>query len=801
MLRQHAVYAVRGLLKRPGFAAVAVATLALGIGANTAIFSIVNAVLLRPLPYPDAGRLVRVRGRDVGTHQFGNISPMDFLDLRARTRRLARLAAFNNYADATLTGSGQPERIVGTRVTADFFSVLETPPRIGRDFRSDDDVPGATPVAILSYGFWQRRFAGDPGVVGRVIHLNSVSTEVIGVLAPDFRHPLPTDMREPDVFVPLKIDTKENVRSGHFLQAIGRLRPDATLADAGADLDSIAADLAREYPKSNTGRGAAVLPLLESMVGSARTPLLVLLGAVVFVLLIACANLANLLLARSTSRQREIAVRRALGASTAQIVGQLLAESIILALAGGAAALTVAAAAMRGLAVLGADRLPRADAVSLDRPVLLFTVVLSVVTGVVFGVAPAWAAARTGAPDALREGGRSGQAILHRRPQQLLIVCEVAIALVLLVSAGLLVKSFWRLGQVDPGFHAEHVLTLQTSLPLARYAEGDEIPFYQRLEARLGAVPGVSRVGAINILPLSANYSCDSFAIAGRPPARPGQEPCAESRSVTPGYFETMGVPVQRGRAFTAADTEQSPGVLIVSDNMAQRFWPGQDPVGARLVYQGRPREIVGVVGGVKHFGLDRDVPFEMYTPHAQQPSYHTMTLVVRTPVDPRSLMPTIRRELAALDRDVPISNVKTMDRVVVDSTAEPRFRTLLVGVFAALAMLLSVVGVGGVIAYTVSRRTHEIGVRVALGATGGTVVRLVMGQGLRPAALGLAIGLAAAFALTRVLAGLLFGVSAIDAGVYAGAAGLLWLAAVAATYLPARRATSVDPMTALRAD
>jgi putative ABC transport system permease protein len=800
MAWQHFRYAVRSLVARPGFTAVALGTLALGIGANTAIFTIVNAVLLRPLPYPGAERIVRLRGSSVGSSQPDNLSPMDFLDLRERARRFDHLAAYNNYAGATLTGVGEPERVVGTRVTADFLSVLSSAPLLGRDFRSDDDQPGASPVAILAYGFWQRRFANDSSIVGRTIDLNSVPTEVIGVLSPAFRHPFPENAQQPDVFVPFRIDRKENNRGGHYLQAIGRLSGGASLADGQADLSSIASDLAHDYPNTNTGHGVRIAPLIDAMVGGTRTPLFILLGTVALVLLIACANLANLLLARSTSRRKEIAVRQALGATRLQLVGQLLAESVVLAGAGGMVGLVVAEWAMRGLVVLGASGVPRGDTISLDGRVLLFAIVLSLATGLLFGVGPALYSTRLDAQHALNVGGRSGDGHLHLRAQQTLIVSEIALTLMLLVAAGLLVTSFWRLEHVDPGFRAGGVLTLQTSLPLARYAEGDEMPFYQRLEDRIRPLPGVAHVGAVNILPLGGSYSCDGFDVEGRQ-AELGKQPCAEARSITPDYFAAMGIPLVRGRGFTRQDGEGAGPVVIINEKMASTFWPERDPIGSRIVRNGVARQVVGIVGGVKHFGLDRDVTPEMYTPHTQQPSYHTMTLVIRTPLDPVSLVPTIRRELSMLDRDVPISNVKSMNDMVADSTSQPRFRTLLVGAFAALAVVLSVVGVSGVIGYAVGRRTHEIGVRVALGATRRQVIALLVTQGVVPAAVGLVVGLAGAAALTRVLQGLLFGVAPTDLRVYSAATALLAIAAVAATYVPARRATSIDPMIALRAE
>ena len=792
--------AVRALVKRPGFSMVALLTIALGIGANAAMFSVVHAVLLKPLPYPNADRIVRVRGANLLTHEPGNLSPMDFLDLHDRTRRFTKLAAYNNFADATLTGAGEPERIAGTRVTAEFFSALGTPPALGRDFRADDDQPGVPRVAVLSDGFWRRRFGADPSIVGRKVQLNSVATEIIGVLPAWFRHPLPEDAREPDVFVPVAIDRRENTRSGHFLQAIGLLAPGVSPAVGQAELVAIAADLERQYPASNVGRSVRIQPLLESMVGDTRRTLLVLFGTVAFVLLIACVNLANLLLARSTARRKEIAVRQALGASRFQLMRPLLTESLVLATAGGAAGLLIARGAIRVFSTLGADRVPRGGAIDIDPTVLLFALALSVVTGVLFGLGPAWLATRRDVQAGL-QSGRGEEGRIDPRAQRALIVSEIALALTLLVGAGLLVKSLWRLQQVDPGFRPDHVLTLRTSLPLARYPEGDEIPFYQRVEERLAALPAVRAVGAINILPLVSDYSCDAFTIEGRPPVPRGQEPCAEHRSVTPGYFDAMQIPVLNGRAFTRMDAEASQRVAIVSDRMARAFWPGGNPVGERVSYQGALRTIVGIVGGVRHFGLDREAPFELYTPHAQQPSYHTMTLVLRTPADADSLMPDVRRELRAIDRDVPIANVRTMERVVSESTIAPRFRTVLLASFATLALVLSIVGVAGVIGYSVSRRRQEIGVRMALGATPRRVTSMMVVQGLWPTLVGMAIGVATSLALTRLLSSLLFGVTPTDPFVFASATTVLMASAVAAILIPARRAASVDPMIALRTD
>jgi putative ABC transport system permease protein len=624
---------------------------------------------------------------------------------------------------------------------------------------------------------------------------------VVGVLPASFRHPFPENARQPDVLVPFRIDRRENLRSGHYLQAIARLSPGATIADARSDLQGIAADLERQYPDSNTGRGVAVQPLLESMIADTRPALAVLLGAVALVLIIACANLANLFLARSTARVKEIALRQALGASRWQVVRPIVAEGGLVAATGAVSGLVLASWIVRAFAALGADRIPRGDTVAVDARVALFAFALAAVAALVFSAAPAIHAVRTDGQSALKETGRGVGTAIHRRAHRALVASEMALALMLLVSAGLLLESFWKLQHVDPGFRAASVLTFRTSLPLARYPEGDEIPFYQQLETRLTRVPGVERVGAVHILPLSADYSCDAFEIAGRDPFPPGAGPCAEHRSATPGYFDAMGIVLLRGRAFDARDVEGRSGVAIVSEAMARRFWPGGDAIGARIVYQKAPRTIVGIVADVKHFGLDRDAPFELYTPHAQQPSYHSMIVAVRTMLDAESVMPSIRRELSALDRDVPISDIRTMTQMVALSTTEPRFRTTLVGAFAALAVVLAVVGVAGVIAYAVGRRRQEIGVRVALGATAARITGMMLAEGLQPTVIGVAAGSAGALALMRVLSGLLFEVRALDPVVFLASAATLVAAAALATYIPARRAATIDPAIALRAE
>lgn len=815
MLTQDLRFACRTLLRRPTFTLMAVLTLALGLGANTAMFSVIRAVLLRPLPYPSPDALVKIVGLDRATSEQDNLSPADFLDFARESRTLQRAGAhgwtgFFTIADNT----GSPERIGGVNVTEGFFATLGTNFVLGRPFTAEEDAPNGPRVVILSYGFWQRRYGGDRGVVGRTIDVNARPATVVGVLAETFRHVEPNPERDADVFMPYQFETVNANRGGHFIRAVGRLRDDATVDQARAELSAIAARLERDHPGDNTNQGVAVAALHGAMVADARPALMLLAAAVGFVLLVACANLANLLLAQGASRRAELAVRAAMGAGRQRLVRQLLTESSVLAGLGAIAGVALAFASTRLLTMLGAAGVPRAEDIAVDAVVLGFATLLSLVTGVVAGLLPALQISRGDLHAAVREGSRGHvRPTLHRPVRELLIASQVALALVLLAGAGLMVRSLWQLLHVETGFSRDQVLTFETAVPTATYAEGDQIPFYERFYDVIRAQAGVEAVGAINILPLSANYDSRGVQI-DRHPQPVGQAHSIQARSISAEYFRAMGIPLVRGRAFTDRDREGTPRVVIISESMARKYWPGEDPLGQRITFNsgipreeqqqvGGPgsREVVGIVGDVRHLGLDEgEVPM-FYTPQAQQPSYHTMTLVVRTAADAAALTSSLRAELARLDRGVPLYRVRTLDTVVRTTVAAPEMRAWLFGLFAMLALALSVVGVYGVVGYLVGQRTQEIGIRLALGAERGSVLRGMLLEGLRPVTLGIAAGLIASVAAGRAMTQMLFEVQPTDAATFASMAALLLLSALVATWIPARRATRVDPAVTLRAD
>jgi putative ABC transport system permease protein len=814
MLVQDFRAAYRTLVTRPGFAATAIGTLALGIGANAAIFSVVQAVLLRPLRYSDADRLVKIVGFDRRDNEPDNLSPADFLDFDRDSRSFERMGAHGWVGSFTVTGGpGGAERVGGVNVTEGFFPTLRIEPALGRAFRPEEDRPGGTRVALLSHAFWVRRYGADPTIVGRIIAVNARPTLVVGVLPADFRHVEANPDRSADLYLPYQFDSVESNRGAHFIRAVGRLRPGVALDHARAELDATARALELQYPVSNTAQGVLVQPLHEAMVAGVRPALALLTVAVTLLLLVACSNLANLLLARGSARQRELAVRSALGAGRRRLVAQLLTESAVLGVAGGGAGLLVALAATPALHALAAAGVPRADEIRVDAGVLAFSVSIAVACSLLFGLVPALQLTRSGHLDVLKEGGRTPGSTVRRGAREALIVAEVAVSLVLLVGAGLLVRSLWALQAVDPGFAAGQITAMDVSLPVARYEEGTQIPFYARLEHRLRQIPGVRHVGAVNILPLSANYDSRGVQIDDRPvPA--AEAPSIQARSVTVGYFGAMGIPLLRGRLFDEHDDLDRPMVVVISESMARRYWPGEDAVGHRLTFNsgippaaqrdvGGPgsRTIVGVVGDVKHLGLaEAEVPM-FYTPHGQQPSYHTMTFVLRGDASPVSLAPVVRRVLSEMDPEVPLYQVRTLDQVVSASVADVRLRVTLLSLFAVLAGLLASVGVYGVVAFIVSQRTHEVGVRMALGAGPGEVLRLVVSQGLRPVMAGIVLGLVGAFASSRHIASMLFGIAVDDVTTYVMASLVLTAAALAATLVPARRAVRVDPAVALRAE
>jgi putative ABC transport system permease protein len=812
MLLQDLRYAFRSLVKKPGFATVAVVTLSLGIGATTAIFSVVHAVLLRPLDYPRPESLVRILGFDRADGQRGNISPGDFFDLQTHATSFERTGANGFVGLATVSGGGEAERVGSVQVTDGFFATLQIQPAIGRGIQPEDDRPGAERVVLISDGFWRRRFGGDPNVIGRSMTVNAVPVTVIGVLPPTFRHIEINPERPADLFTPFRWDTAQPNRGGRFIRGIARLKDGVTVEQGRAELESIAARLEQQYPTDNTDQTLHAELLLDAMVGESRRVVLLLAAAVIVVLLVACANVANLLLARGTGRLKELALRAAIGADRARLVRQMLTESLALSAVGAAGGIVVALAATRALTVLAAAGIPRADQIGVDATVLAFAAVASVLTSLIFGLFPALQLSRQDLNDALKEGGKGQSAAIGRGARELLIAGEIALSVVLLVGAGLMIRSLWQLQNVNPGFNAEQVLTMEVSLPVARYEEGTQMPFYQQLEERIRNLAGVKDVGAINILPLSNNYDGQGIQIEDHP-APAGQAPDAQVRSITPGYFRAMGIPLVRGREFNAHDVEDGQRVVIVSESMARKFWPaGVDVIGKRVTHNnsipserrqlvGGPgsRVIVGVVGDVKHLALaEAEVPM-MYEPHTQQPSYHTMRLVIRAQADAAALTGQVRDALNQIDREVPLSQVATLSTSLDKSVAEPRMRATLLGLFAGLAMALAAIGVYGVVAYLVGQRTQEIGVRRALGAQARDVVAMLVGESMRPVMMGLGIGLLGAVALSRVLAAMLFQVSSTDITTYVIACGVLAAAALLASIIPARRALRVDPISAVR--
>jgi putative ABC transport system permease protein len=804
-LTQNLRFALRTLARSPGFTAVALATLALGIGANTAIFSVVDAVLLRPLPYPEPSRLVGVfQTLPRQNVSRTGISYLNYADLAGRSRSFRPLGAIRMH-DYTLTGKGEPELVVGGTVTANVFGILQVRPLLGRVLTPEDDPPGAPPVAVLGERLWRERFGSDPQIVGKPVYLDKQPATVVGVLPAVFKTPPgypPAQLWLPLTHDPVFNDLRQK-RGGHYLTVVGRLAPGVTIDGARAELATISAALGRQYPKENEGWGVTVLPLAESLVGGVRTALTVLLAAVALVFLIACANIANLLLARGSGRAREVAIRTALGAGRARLLRQFLIECLLLGLAGGALGVGLALAGMRGLrAWLPAD-LPRVDEIGIDGRVLLFSLAASLAAAVLFGLAPAWQASGYALSEALREGSAgAGESGGKRRLRHLLVVGETALSFVLLIGAGLLGQSFLKLQRVDLGFRPAHVLTAGLSLPRSQYSAPEQwIGFYRELVDRLAGEPEVEGAAAALPLPLSGSGLNFGFQIEGRTQEGSGSDLTANYTAVTPDYFRILGVPLERGRLFAASDTIASPKVCVISATFARRFFPGESPVGRRLLFgfkESVAREIVGVVADVKRDGLAAPSRPEVYVPFLQDPWWASY-IAVRTTGDPERLSAAVRRDIRALDPTLPIADIQPMTRFVEDSVAQPRLRAALLALFGATALMLAVLGVYGVISYNVGRRTREVGIRMALGAQRRDVLELVLRQGLGLTAVGLAAGLAAALLLTRPLTSLLFGIEPLDPTTYGSVAAILLLASLAACWIPARRATRVDPIRTLR--
>jgi predicted permease len=805
-LGQDARFAARTLVRSPGFTTVALLTLAIGIGASTAIFSIVNAVLLAPLRYPQPERLVAVYQTLPSKSVWASgLSYPNFTDFARDARSFEGMAAIRLH-DYTLTGQGEPTLVVGGSVTANLFSVLGGRALLGRGLVPADGAPEAPAVAVLSERIWRERFGADPAVVGRTVTLDARPATVVGVMPATFKTPPeapPTELWLTLAHDPVFGDLRQR-RGGHYLKVVARLAAGVSIGQAQAELATIGKGLSQRYPTENEGWDARAVPLAESLVGDVRKPLFVLLGAVALVFLIACANVANLLLARASARGREVAIRAALGAGRARLAAQLGTECVVLALAGGLLGLLAAYASVRGLrAWLPAD-LPRISEIGVDARVLVFSLVVSLAAAVVFGLAPILQLSGGRLFDALKEGGQgSGESGRRLRLRSLLVVVETAVSFMLLVGAGLLGKSFLLLSDVNLGFRPEHVLTAGLSLPRNQYSKPEEwIAFYRELVDRLKTRPGVDAVAAALPLPLTGSGLNFGFQVEGRAAEKPGNQ-SANYTAATADYFRVMGIRLLSGRLFGSGDTPESAKVCLISEAFARRTFPGEDPLGKRLVFgftKGVSREIVGVVGDVRRDGLASPSQPEMYVPFGQD-AWWAAYLALRTTGDPARLSATVRNEVRALDPTLPIAAVEPMGQFVTDSVAQPRFRTSLLGLFAATALVLSLVGLYGVVSYNVGRRTREVGVRMALGARGSDVVRLVLANGLGLAGLGLAAGLAGAFLVTRWLSGLLYGVSPLDPATYAGVALLFLAALLSACYVPARRATQVDPVRALRAE
>ena len=801
-LAQDLHYGVRMLVKNPSFTIVAVLALALGIGANSAIFSVVNTVLLRPLPYKNPGRLVMLW--EEATHlgfPKNTPSPANFIDWRAQNTVFEAMAAMVERS-FNLTGVGEPERFDGRRVSANLFDLLGVQPQLGRAFRAEEDKPGSR-VVILSNGLWQHRFGGDPRVIGQAVSLNGESYTVIGVMPGSFQFPT----RRDQLWVPLAFDAKEAAsRGNHFLEVIARMKPGVTLQQAQAEMSTIAARLAQQYPEENLRVGSVVTALQEQVVGDIKPALLVLLGAVGFVLLIACANVANLLLARAAARQKEIALRLALGAGRSRLTRQFLTESVLLAVIGGAVGLLLSIAGLRVLKTFIPDTISQAQAVSIDAKVLVFTGLVALVTGIIFGLAPAMQVSHLDINDTLKEGGRDAAGGTRgNRIRALLVIGEIAVSFVLLMGAGLLINSFMHLRNLHPGFRANHLLTMKIPLSEVKYPDKERrSPFYAEVLRRVQALPGVQSAAVAGNLPLTYDGDSMPIGIEGRTDPPPDQRPDVILRVVGPGYFSTMGIPLVRGRDFREQDKADSARVVIVSEKTARHFWPGENPIGKRLKPGSTNRnipwiEIIGVVKDVRQNDFVSEPKMQMYMPYQQLNSFAPNALVVRTNVEPLSLAGAVRNAIWAVDKDQPVSNLRSMDEIVSEAVARQRFSMLLLGIFAALAMVLAAVGIYGVMSYSIAQRTREIGLRIALGAQKSDVLKMILRQGLRFVAAGLAIGLAASFALTRVMASLLFGISATDPATFVSISLVLIAVALLASYIPAVRAMKIDPMLALR--
>jgi putative ABC transport system permease protein len=795
-------YALRSFLKSPGFTVVAVAALALGVGANTAIFSVVYTLLLKPLPYVNPDRLAVVWEHNIPRDRRNpSVSPANYLHWREMNGVFSEMSAVSMTFRTAYTGGGEPEEWPLQIVNASLFPMLGASAALGRVFTDAEDKPGSADVAVISDRVWRRRFNADPGIVNRTIRLSGSPVTVIGVMPRGFS----ILDKTVDVWMPIAFSAESRTPRGRWIMVVARLKDGVSFTQAQNDMTHVASQLTQMFPAFDTGWTARVVPLTEQMTGDVRPALLVMLGAVGFVLLIACANVANLLLARATTRQRELAVRAALGADRRRIVRQLLAESLLLAAAGSAAGVALAWWGVTLLRNVIASKLPvpRLEDVALNGWVLLFALMLTCASALLFGIVPALSASGVSLSEGLKEGGRPGTGAHGGRARQAFVVIEVALALVLLVGAGLLARSFWTLMRIDAGFDATRTVTMKVTLPNANYPERPKmIAFFDRLFERIDAIPGVRSSGGVSFLPLNGLGAATSFSIEGRPAAPAGDEPVAEVKVVTHDYFTAMGIPLLRGRFFDGRDTAPNTRRIIVSASLVKKYFGDTDPIGRRIVLSWNdtgPDEIVGVVGDVRSTSLEIEPRPASYLPPARF-AYPFLTVTVRAAADGTALVPSLVRAVHDLDPDVPVADIRTMSEVIADSTAQRRVTMLLIVAFAAVALILAAVGIYGVISYSVTLRTQEIGIRMALGAERTAVMRMVLGQAMTLAAIGVAAGAAAAWTLTRLMQKLLFGVEPSDPLTFTAVALLLTAVAASAAAVPALRATRVDPATALRA-
>ena len=804
ILWQDIRFAFRTLLKRPAFTAVVVLTLALGIGANTTIFSVVNGFLIRPLPYKDAERLVDLNelAVNVGLKTLSVAYP-DFIEWRNQNQSFESMAAYDE-GSFNLTGSGEPERVSGASVSASLFTVLGVAPVAGRDFLPEEDTPGGNKVVILSHGLWQRRFGANPNIIGQQLVLQDVSRTVIGILPPNFRFP-----ENAELWVPFALDPEKTDKENYAYNVIARLKPGITLTQARTDMDTIAGRLSQQF-KEKTDIRVVLTALRDLYVEDARLAVLLFLAAVGFVLLIACANVANLMLARAASRQKEMSIRLALGARRWRIVRQLLTESMMLALIGGALGLVLGRWGRDILLASIPQDIPFWINFDIDLRVLGFILLVSLATGLIFGLAPALQASRVDLNESLKEGGGRGSAGGgHNRLRSLLVVSEIALALMLLISAGLMMKGFLKLQQIDPGFDPKNALTMRISLPSAKFENVQQQrsyfkQFYQKTIERVRALPGVESASAISNIPMGGSNWGMGFTVEGTPPHPSGQIPIANQRVVMPDYFRAMGIGMLQGRDFNEVDAaENAPETVIVNESMVRRYWPNEDPIGKRLKYGDHEakspwRTVVGVVKDVRHYGLDKKVREGIYVPYPQF-AVSSMTFVVKTSLEPSAMAGAVRGQIWEFDRDLPVYQVRTMEEVLSRSVWQSRLYLWLFAIFAILALVLAAIGIYGVISQLVTHRTHEIGIRMALGAKPEDVLKMIVGNGAKLAVMGVCVGLIGAFGVTWVMSSLLFGISTTDPVTYAGTSAALLSVALLASYIPARRATKVDPMVALR--